>query len=581
MASWRLFAFAPLATRSDDTELYVAVGVPPAEAYAEANRALMRMLAAVGIAGLLSVFAAWSAGDLFIVRRVQDRATRELRESEASKSAILEGALDGVITMDAAGHVVEFNPAAERTFGYTREQAVGQLVDDLIVPPRFRGDAEAALGRALLRGRCGRAAEAGRARRHARRRLGVPGRGLADAHRGRQRAFLYGVPARHHGAPAGRGSATPGRATSCSSGWRRARSSSRRRTSASWTGSRSSSSGPRTCGSSNETGRSPAGLPFRARGLRGARPVRRLALPRPAGRAVHARRRASRRRVRRVVGRSAARGRGLHARRLLGPAAGTAPRRGRDPTRASSAATSGRLRLRPTSACPSWPRAPRSASSTSWRRDSESARPENALGPQHAAGPPPARLHRGRPGGPGPLEPAPAGEPARSGHPRSADRPLQPSVHAGVPGPRAAARAAAPHADRRHDDRHRPLQALQRHLRPRRRGRAARGGGRVCCSARPAPRTSPAATAARSSPSSCSTRPPRTPRNARSSCATRRRACASNTDSRTPGPASRSRSAWPSSPTTETPRRRCSRPRTPPSIGPRPAAATASWSRKR
>jgi diguanylate cyclase (GGDEF)-like protein/PAS domain S-box-containing protein len=199
----RLFAFAPLTTRSDDAELYVAVGVPPGEAYAEANRRLMRMLAAVGIAGLLSVFAAWSAGDLFIVRRVKallaattglaagdlairtgmagepgalgqlarefdemaetlekrqaemDRATAELRQSEARKGAILQGALDGVITMDAAGRIVEFNPAAEKTFGYAREQAVGRLVDDLIVPPRLRDDAQAALGRGLLRGEAG------------------------------------------------------------------------------------------------------------------------------------------------------------------------------------------------------------------------------------------------------------------------------------------------------------------------------------------------------------------------------------------------------------------------------------------
>jgi diguanylate cyclase (GGDEF)-like protein/PAS domain S-box-containing protein len=196
----RLFAFAPLSTRTAATELYVAVGVPPDAAYAEANRRLLRTLAAVGIAGLLSVFAAWSAGDLFIVRRVKallaattglaagnlgtrtglagepgalgqlarefdelaetletrqaemDRAAEELRKSEARKGAILEGALDCVITMDDAGRVVEFNPAAEKTFGYTRTQAVGQAVDDLIVPSRLRTDADTALGGALARG---------------------------------------------------------------------------------------------------------------------------------------------------------------------------------------------------------------------------------------------------------------------------------------------------------------------------------------------------------------------------------------------------------------------------------------------
>jgi diguanylate cyclase (GGDEF)-like protein/PAS domain S-box-containing protein len=81
-----------------------------------------------------------------------DRAAEELRKSEARKGAILEGALDCVITMDDAGHIVEFNPAAEKTFGYTREQAVGRVVDELIVPARLR--AEAALG-ALAKGDAG------------------------------------------------------------------------------------------------------------------------------------------------------------------------------------------------------------------------------------------------------------------------------------------------------------------------------------------------------------------------------------------------------------------------------------------
>jgi PAS domain S-box-containing protein len=39
---------------------------------------------------------------------------------------------------DASGRVVEFNPAAERTFGYTREEALGRTLADLIVPPSLR-----------------------------------------------------------------------------------------------------------------------------------------------------------------------------------------------------------------------------------------------------------------------------------------------------------------------------------------------------------------------------------------------------------------------------------------------------------
>ncbi len=57
---------------------------------------------------------------------------------EALNRAILSSALDCIITMDAQGRVLEFNPAAERTFGYTRAQAVGQELAELIIPPELR-----------------------------------------------------------------------------------------------------------------------------------------------------------------------------------------------------------------------------------------------------------------------------------------------------------------------------------------------------------------------------------------------------------------------------------------------------------
>jgi PAS domain S-box-containing protein len=53
-------------------------------------------------------------------------------------SAYLKAALDSVVMADASGCVVEWNPAAERTFGYTREEALGRTLADLIVPPSLR-----------------------------------------------------------------------------------------------------------------------------------------------------------------------------------------------------------------------------------------------------------------------------------------------------------------------------------------------------------------------------------------------------------------------------------------------------------
>jgi diguanylate cyclase (GGDEF)-like protein/PAS domain S-box-containing protein len=63
---------------------------------------------------------------------------RSLQESESRKKAILDAALDCVITIDHEGRIIEFNPAAERTFGYSRDAVVGEQMAALIIPPSLR-----------------------------------------------------------------------------------------------------------------------------------------------------------------------------------------------------------------------------------------------------------------------------------------------------------------------------------------------------------------------------------------------------------------------------------------------------------
>jgi PAS domain S-box-containing protein len=71
----------------------------------------------------------------FVRRR---RAEHAVRESDALKSAILASALDCLITIDHRGLVREFNPAAEQTFGYSREETIGRDLADLVIPPDLR-----------------------------------------------------------------------------------------------------------------------------------------------------------------------------------------------------------------------------------------------------------------------------------------------------------------------------------------------------------------------------------------------------------------------------------------------------------
>jgi PAS domain S-box-containing protein len=60
------------------------------------------------------------------------------RESESRRAAILETALDCIISIDHEGRIVEFNPAAETTFGYRKVDVLGQPMPDLIMPARYR-----------------------------------------------------------------------------------------------------------------------------------------------------------------------------------------------------------------------------------------------------------------------------------------------------------------------------------------------------------------------------------------------------------------------------------------------------------
>ena len=65
--------------------------------------------------------------------RVADR-TRQLSQEEARTRAIIVTAQDCIISFDVAGRVTEFNPAAEREFGYHPQQAIGEYIVELIVP---------------------------------------------------------------------------------------------------------------------------------------------------------------------------------------------------------------------------------------------------------------------------------------------------------------------------------------------------------------------------------------------------------------------------------------------------------------
>jgi PAS domain S-box-containing protein len=67
----------------------------------------------------------------------QAKHSEALRDSEEWLRAILETAVEGIITIDDRGLIESFNPAAEKIFGYPREEVLGQNVK-LLMPEPFR-----------------------------------------------------------------------------------------------------------------------------------------------------------------------------------------------------------------------------------------------------------------------------------------------------------------------------------------------------------------------------------------------------------------------------------------------------------
>ncbi|MFZ5480350.1 MAG: PAS domain S-box protein [Myxococcota bacterium] len=80
------------------------------------------------------------------------RAEEALKKSSRAIADILERAGDAWIAMDAEGRVVDWNRKATATFGWSREEAVGRLLGELIVPEALRAAHRRGVARFLATG---------------------------------------------------------------------------------------------------------------------------------------------------------------------------------------------------------------------------------------------------------------------------------------------------------------------------------------------------------------------------------------------------------------------------------------------
>ena len=130
---WGTFisAYAPIRRADGTLEGVVGVDVVASD-YA---RRLSRMDRATMLGGGAAALASVLLG--LVVSAVQSRrrhAMRGLSLSEARTRLVIDTALDAVVAIDEDGRVTEWNTQAAHTFGYSREEAMGRCLADLIIP---------------------------------------------------------------------------------------------------------------------------------------------------------------------------------------------------------------------------------------------------------------------------------------------------------------------------------------------------------------------------------------------------------------------------------------------------------------
>jgi PAS domain S-box-containing protein len=108
----------------------VAVSYAVVLAVQEADMVVVRWLLAVGTPVVAGILISRLLGG------IQHNAL-ELRRSEERTRLVLDTAPDAFITLDRDGHITTWNAAAERMFGWSREDAVGRAMRDLIVPREY------------------------------------------------------------------------------------------------------------------------------------------------------------------------------------------------------------------------------------------------------------------------------------------------------------------------------------------------------------------------------------------------------------------------------------------------------------
>ncbi len=130
------------------------IALRPSPAYLAAHRGTASwpvLLAGLLISAMLAAYLAHLLNRQWIIRhQVRDR-TRELAASESRNRAVVDTAVNPIITMNEHGIVRTYNPAAERDFGYLAEEVIGRNVN-MLMPEPYHSAHDGYLSRYLTSG---------------------------------------------------------------------------------------------------------------------------------------------------------------------------------------------------------------------------------------------------------------------------------------------------------------------------------------------------------------------------------------------------------------------------------------------
>ena len=136
--------------RADGRERRSADGRAPGPAGRRA--AVGQLIAGVQQTNRSSTFARRRSPTVSAMHQSTLQTVSGIPGAAAGIDRLLDAALDCIVTMDARGEVVGWNSAAEETFGYRREEAIGRPLGELIVPEPLREAHARGLARYLAGG---------------------------------------------------------------------------------------------------------------------------------------------------------------------------------------------------------------------------------------------------------------------------------------------------------------------------------------------------------------------------------------------------------------------------------------------